>query len=296
MSKSKAISSDVNNLFSKIEKQALEYEEAFNELNKFFRNADRTRRAIEELVEKCNGLYIKNLELYEKFNAVEQYINLRLEGMLEEVRKILDTVIVKDFNIRAEEVFKNFELRAEAALGLIEGKEGFITLVENVRSFAKEADSKLVELDNRIDEVKNKGVEMDSSKNKYDNMMIDLENKSMGIENKIAGHFKEIQDKYNLMFNDLSFNLENRIKNAVVEVKETQISINQKVRTTDEKLNNFMVLSNELFKHIKELKEKSQSNIINKSRLDALQDKIDNIYHELNNKIIELKNIVNKGK
>ena len=270
MSKSKAVSSELNNLFSKIEKQADEYEKAFEDLNVFFREADRTRRAVEELLDRGNILYAKNLELYEKFDKIEQYINLRLAGILDEMKKMFDTVIAKDFKIKADETFNSFEKRAEDTLGLIAGKESVIELIDRIKEFAKEADEKLLELDNkllaldsRIIELKSKNIEIDEVKKEYDEMKIELTNKIADIENnmenKIIGYFSKTSEKYNSMFEKLIFNSDERIKNAIIDIKETQISINQKVRTTEEKMNSFMMLSNELFKHIKELKEKTHS-------------------------------------
>ena len=323
MSKSKAVSNNFNNLISKIEKQSIEYENTFDELNKFFRNLDRMRRSMEETIDRTSDLYTKNLELYKRFDAVEQYINLRLDGILEEVKKILDTIIIDDFNKKVEKVFNGFEERTERALGLIEGNEGIITSVEKIRSFAKEADmrlskmdeknieldeknieldkknanidNKLSEIDDRITIIQNRNTEMNEIKNNVDKATNNLITKTSDIEDKVEKrvikYLNEMHEKYDLVMQDLGYSLEERIKNSVIEIKEAQYSITQKMRTTDEKTDNFMKLANELFKHFKEIK--SKSNVVSKNKIDEMQEKIDTIYNELNDKINELKNIVN---
>ena len=272
MSKSKAVSSEFNNLLSKIETQANEYEKTFEILNEFIRNADRAQRAIEEATDRSNILYAKKLELYEKFSAVEQYIDLRLDKIIDEVKIILDTIIIEKFNKNAEKIFNDFQKQAESSLKMLEESEGIIAVMEKssneMNNKVTELDNKnlllydkLAELDNNFFDVQTKNAELDDMKKNFNEItkysqdkITEFENK---IENKIIHFFNETNDKYDSMFNNLIFNTEERIKNTILDVKEAQILINQKIRTIDEKMNSFAVLSNELFKHIKELKEKS---------------------------------------
>ena len=273
MQKSKAISLEINDLFDKIEKQAKDYEHAFEELNKFFRAANRTRRNVEELFNKNNNLYTKNLELYENLNTLKQYIDLRLEGMLEELKKILNVIIENDFSKKVDNVIDNFQDRAEQVLGLIKGKEGIIELIENIKNASKEIDERLLkiydnsrEIDNRIAELKDKNKEIDMIKEEYNKTIMTLENKhymleqklERKIEQKIDNYFNKLLKEYTNKFDNnetkiqnMSFNMEERIKKSVIELKDYQMTSNTKFRTVETKIDNFIELSNRLVEYIK---------------------------------------------
>jgi len=283
MQKSKAISLEINNLFEKIEEQAKDYENAFVELNKFFRNADRTQRAVEELFDKNNNLYTKNLELFENLNALKQYIDLRIENMLDDLKELLYIIVENDFTKKVDDVINNFKQRAEQVLGLIEGKEGITELIKNIKNISNEIDEKILridnnttEIDNRILNLKDKSKEIDFIKEEYHKTISSLENKhyilenriEQKLENKIDTYFSKIAKEYTSIFDDyetkiqnMSFNLEERIKKTIIELKDSQMATNSKIRTIETKIDTFIALSDRLVEYIKHIvKEQALTN------------------------------------
>ena len=278
MQKSKAISLEINDLFDKIEKQAKDYEYAFAELNIFFRTANRTQRTVEELFDKNNDLYTKNLELYENLNSLKQYIDLRLEGMLSELKQLLNITIENDFSKKIDDVINDFQIRAKQVLGLIEGKEGIVELIENIKNVSKEIDGKLlkihdntIEIDNRVSDLKDKNKEIDFIKDEYNKTILKIENKHYALEQeleqKIDNYFNKILKEYtNKSYNNetkiqnMSFNLDERIKKSLVELENSQLAANTKIKTIETKIENFIELYNNLIEYIKRIvKEKKKT-------------------------------------
>jgi hypothetical protein len=298
MEKSKAISPELSGLFSKIERQAEEYENAFNELNKFHRDAERLWRENEELMQKHNELFEKSIELYERLEKIESYINLRLKNVIEEIIKHLEVTVIDRNIAKTNEAIKDFEVKAEKAIGLIEGSDGIVKIVESVRLLAKELDQKVLDVDERIamidhkidskvEDFNQKGEDLSKASESFHNLKTQIEELMNETSNKIATSIADIQQKseamFTAMFNNVSFNLEQRIKDTIVEVKDSQTIINQKIRKTDTKIDSFVGIAQQLESHLKELKDTSGSS--NKQMIEALKLRIEEINDNLTNKI-----------
>ena len=306
--KSKAISPEVRGLFARIEKQADEYENAFDNLNKFFRDAERIRRENEELIIKHNDLVERNITLCQRLEKIETYINLRLQNVFQEIIKHLEVTVIKKINAKTNATLKDFEERAERAIGLIEGSTGIIQLAENLKELSKELEQKIFSvderiaiIDNRIDgkfeELNQRDEELKKVNENFNFLKTQIEELLQETNQKISASINDSHQKletmFNNMFNDTSFNLENRIKNTIVEVKNSQIIINQKIRNTDDKIDNFTEIAKKLELHLRELKESTQEVALLKLRVEEVHD---DLMYEIESIIASSGNINNRAR
>lgn len=288
MSQSRAISPEVRGIFERIENQADEYEKAFNELNKLYRDSDRLKRENEELLYSNNQLFERNNDICKKLENIEDYINLRLEYVFEEIVKYLESNIIDTFKVKTEMAIVDFENRASEAIGLIEGVTGIVTLLDKARNFADETDKKMLLIDEQIDKLKYSNKEFNDSHEDLNILKLQFEEAILDVDHRIADAMKGLQGKIEVAFNELTFSLEERIKTTLVDVKNAQTVINQKIRVTDGKIDKFVDVSNKLELHLRELK--LSTNTTNNKVLDNLKLRVEETYNKLNKEIEAINN------
>jgi len=288
--KSKALSPEVTGLFERIEKQADEYEKAFVELNKFHRDSERVRRESEELIIKHSELIERNIELCERLEKIENYVNLRLQNVQEEVMKYLEVAVVARINTKANQILNDFEQRAERAIGLIESSDGILQLSKNLKELSKDFEQKLFTVDektltidnkinSKVEELNQKSEVLNKSFESFNSLKNNIEKNVQESEKKIIDATVDLQQKlekmFNEMFNNVSFNLENRIKSSIIEVKNSQTVINQKMRNSDTKLEAFIDIAKNLELHLGEIKDSTQT--VDKQEFDKLKMQVEEI-------------------
>lgn len=212
---SKAISPEITALFSRIEQQASEYEQAFEDLDTFLRKANRTNRQMEEIFAKNSELYDKSMELFNKFNALDDYISARINTITKELREYLELVIISDFNNKSADILNDFTAKSAEALGIMEGENGIAQFLEDIKVFQSNKDTKLNEINELIEKLKTQNEEIESSKKEYMKLVRYVNFKISDFEQKMDSKLDSQHQEYENKLADMVTNIEKKIKEEI---------------------------------------------------------------------------------
>ena len=290
MQKSKAITPEMSGIFERIEKQTEEYENAFNELNKFYRDLIRIQRENEELILKNQSLFEKNTELIERIEKVESfvenYINLRLDKVVGDIIHHLEVNIIDDFKEKIDNVIEDFTHRAEQAIGMVEGSTGIVELLKKLRETSDTADKKVSDVDTKLKDVNKANDEILIMKEEFfdtrrqiKDLVEDTNKISSTLVKNMQSEFKNAINESNAEFKNAikesTQDAEEKLKNTVNKMKETQTNIIQRINHTEEKLEVFIGIANKLETHLKDFKKSGID--INRSLIEELKSKVENM-------------------
>jgi DNA repair exonuclease SbcCD ATPase subunit len=290
MQKSKAITPEMSGIFERIEKQTEEYENAFNELNKFYRDLIRIQRENEELILKNQSLFEKNTELIERIEKVESfvenYIKLRLDKVVEDIIHHLEVNIIDDFKEKIDTVIEDFTHRAEQAIGMVEGSTGIVELLKKLRETSDTADKKVSDVDTKLKDVNKANDEILIIKEEFfdtrrqiKDLVEDTNKISSTLVKNMQAEFKNAINESNAKFknaiNESTQDAEEKLKNTVNKMKETQTNIIQRINHTEEKLEVFIGIANKLETHLKDFKKSGID--INRSLIEELKSKVEDM-------------------
>lgn len=230
MAKSKAISPELRGVFDKIEKQADEYNNAFNELNKFFRDSDRIKRENENLIVKSSELFEKNAELCNRLENIDEYVNERMDNAISEVIKYFENIIVALISDKANEAVDNFQIKADEMIEMVEGTTGLVGIVQKFRAILTDFNNKIQEMNSSIATIDDLKKEYEKYKQKIDGS-IDKTSKSM----------KKIRLEVNEVFDTANYNSEEKLKKILADYKENQRIMNRTIADIEKKLNKLTI-------------------------------------------------------
>jgi hypothetical protein len=259
VAKSKAISPELNGLFTRIEKQAEEYEKAFIELNKFQRDSQRIIRENEELMVQLNELLVRNTALCNNLENIEAFINKRLEDVYNEALKYLDSTVVVSVTAKVDVILRDFQARADAAIGLIEGSDGVMQMLQNIRNLADELQMKVVVFDEKVAQLDAQFIELDRAKKDFLALENSLDERLNEFNRRITSSISESKIRYESDFNEITYRLEERIKQSIADIKQSQTAIYQKVHNADKRVAKFISIADQLEQHLSGITEKMLS-------------------------------------
>lgn len=212
---SRAVSPEVAALFNRIDQQAAEYEHAFESIEAFLRQAEHTNRQIEDTLAKNTELYNNCLELFNKLNALDDYINLRIEAIGKESREYLEMVVLADFNNKSGEMLQDFQNKTADALGIMEGASGITQFIEEIKEFSQQKDSKLIELNALIEKLSLQHEEMENAKKEYMKLVKYVNFKMADFETKIDEKLGDIQQQYTTKLEGTLAQIDKKIKEEI---------------------------------------------------------------------------------
>jgi predicted nucleic acid-binding Zn-ribbon protein len=291
MATSKTLNPQLVDLFNRIEQQADEYEATYNSLNKFAREAERIKRQVQDVVIKNDELYKRNSEICSKLESIENYIDMRLQSIYEDIKKYLEGTVIKDFQQKTDALIENFHQKADEALGLITGSEGILELIDKVKNTSKDLTDKMLIVDERIAQLSKQSEVLDKAKADFYTMGQTIDGRISELRDKMVSAISDAHDKFDADFTNARFSLDDKVKNISLDIKNAQSQINQKVRKADDNINNFIKLAGELEEHLKGLQQAGNTPI-NKKMFDELRTRMESINSHFDNEIHELYSLI----
>jgi hypothetical protein len=169
------------------------------------------------------------------------------------------------------------------AIGMVEGTNGLIELLKKLQEASADVEQKVSDVENKLIDANKVNTEIFVIKEEFIETKYHIEVLITDFNKKMSSIVKDMQTELKALVTKSTYDIEDRIKNTVIQLKEMQIRNNQRIDYTERKLELFMGVATKLELHLKKIKESGID--MNRSSIEELKARIEEM--ELNIKHIK---------